>query len=163
LVFSQVQGVIHVECGYCGGPAAKASYNKVRRGTTGHAESIRVTYDPTRVSYEQLLDVFFDAHDPTQFNRQGDDVGRQYRSAIFHADETQKRAAQERLERLRETKAHRRRIVTALEPLKEFYPAEEVHQSFAWKNPLSPYIQDHAIPLACSVWDKHPELFQPQK
>jgi methionine-S-sulfoxide reductase len=162
-VFSQAQGVIGVECGYCGGTAAKASYDKVHRGASGHAVSIRVTYDPTKISYGQLLDIFFDAHDPTQFNRQGDDVGRQYRSAIFYADAAQKRAAAEKMEQLRQKKTYHKRIVTALEPLKDFYPAEEVHQNFAWKNPFSPYVQDHAIPMTCSVRDKHPELFQPQK
>lgn len=162
-VFSQAKGVMHVECGYCGATAAKASYDKVHRGATGHAESIRVTYDASKIRYEQLLDVFFDAHDPTQFNRQGEDVGRKYRSAIFYADDLQKRAAEEKMQQLRHKKAYRRRIVTALAPLKEFYPAEEAHQNFAWKNPFLTYIQDHAIPMACSVRDKHPELFESQK
>ena len=84
LVFKQLKGVVNVESGYCGGTKATATYEKVHRGTTNHAEAVRVTYDSTKINYEQLLEVFFDAHDPTQWNRQGEgDVGRQYRSAIF--------------------------------------------------------------------------------
>jgi methionine-S-sulfoxide reductase len=108
--------------------------------------------------------VFFDAHDPTQLNRQGDfDVGRQYRSAVFFADEAQKRAAETKISQLRKDKVYKRRIVTTLEPLDQFYPAEPEHQDFAARNPFLPYIQDHAIPRACTVRIKHPELIDERR
>lgn len=164
LVFRQLKGVVNVESGYCGGTKATATYEKVHRGTTNHAEAVRVTYDPAKISYDQLLDVFFDAHDPTQWNRQGeDDVGRQYRSAIFFANDQQKNEAESKIRQLREKKVYHRRIVTRLEPLEAFYPAEDLHQGFALKFPGVPYIQDHAVPKACNVRIKHPELLESQK
>ena len=158
-VFDQLKGVIDAESGYCGGTQASAYYEKVHRGATRHAEAVRVTYDPKRITYSQLLDVFFDAHDPTQFNRQGeDDVGRQYRSAIFFATADEKQQAEAKINELREKKIYRHRIVTKLEPLTTFYPAENLHQDFARKFPLDPYVQTHAIPKACQIQLKHPEL-----
>jgi peptide methionine sulfoxide reductase MsrA len=112
------------------------------------------------VSYEQLLDVFFDAHDPTTLNRQGNDIGPQYRSAIFYANQGELEAAKKKIEEL---KGSRRKIVTTLEPLVEFYPAENYHQDYADKNPDNPYIKGHAIPKACKVRDKHPELIEGSK
>ena len=162
LAFEQLRGVTNVKSGYCGGTKATATYDRVHRGTTGHAEAIRVTYDPTKIRYDQLLDVFFDAHDPTQFNRQGeDDVGRQYRSAIFFADDEQKKEAEAKINELHRKRVYARHIVTRLEPLTAFYPAEDVHQDFARKYPLLPYIQSHAIPKACNVRMMHPELIGP--
>ena len=159
--FEQVAGVINVESGYCGGTKASANYNMVHRGTTGHAEAIRITYDPEKVSFDDLLDVFFDAHDPTQLNRQGkDDVGRQYRSAIFFADDEQKKQAEAKIADLDAKRVHKRKIVTKLEPLTEFYPAEDYHQDFARRNPFLPYIQGHAVPKATHVRSKHPELIR---
>lgn len=159
--FEQVTGVTNVESGYCGGTRATANYEMVHRGVTGHAEAIRVTYDPGLVTFEDLLDVFFDSHDPTQLNRQGkDDVGRQYRSAIFVADDEQKKQAEAKIADLNAKKAHKRRIVTKLEPLTEFYPAEFYHQDFARRNPFLPYIQTHAVPKAMHVRSKHPELIR---
>lgn len=159
--FEQVAGVINVESGYCGGTKASANYNMVHRGTTGHAEAIRITYDPEKVTFDDLLDVFFDSHDPTQLNRQGkDDVGRQYRSAIFFADDDQKKQAEAKIAELDAKRVHKRKIVTKLEPLTEFYPAEDYHQDFARRNPFLPYIQSHAIPKATHVRAKHPELIR---
>lgn len=159
LAFEQLKGVSDVESGYAGGTAATATYGKVHQGRTQHAECVRVTYNPDKISYEQLLDVFFDAHDPTQFNRQGeDDVGRQYRSAIFIANDQQRIAAEEKIKQLERQRIYKRHIVTRLEPLEAFYPAEDDHQNFAWRNPRASYIQMHAIPRACNVRDKHPEL-----
>lgn len=158
--FNQVRGVASVEAGYCGGDALTANYNMVSTGTTKHAEAIRVTYLPDQVSYEQLLTVFFDAHDPTTLNRQGNDIGPQYRSAIFFANETERAAAQKKIEELTQAKAFRRKIVTSLEKLTEFYPAEDYHQDYAMKNPDNPYIKGHAIPKACKVRDKYPELME---
>ena len=164
LVFRQLKGVVNVESGYCGGTKATANYEKVHHGTTKHAEAVRVTYNPTKIRYDQLLDVFFDAHDPTQWNRQGEeDVGRQYRSAIFFANDEQKAEAETKIRQLQQKKVYRRRIVTRLEPLEAFYPAEEHHQGFALKFPGVPYIQEHAVPKACDVRIKHPELIESQR
>ena len=158
--FEQLAGVVDVESGYCGGTRATANYDAVHLGTTGHAEAVRVTYDPDKVTYGDLLDVFFDSHDPTQLNRQGDDEGPQYRSAIFYANEEQQKQAKAKIEELDSKKVFKRRIVTKLEPLKEFYPAEDYHQNFARRNPLLPYIQGHAVPKAMNVRAKNPDLIQ---
>lgn len=163
-VFEQLKGVRDVESGYCGGTPTTAFYERVHRGTTRHAEAIRVTYDPEQISYKQLLDVFFDAHDPTQRNRQGEvDIGRQYRSAIFFATSEQKKQAEAKIANLQESKAFKKRIVTRLEPLTVFYPAEDVHQNFALKNPFDDYIQEHVVPRVCEVRNLHPELLEQGK
>jgi peptide methionine sulfoxide reductase msrA/msrB len=156
--FEQLDGVSDVQSGYSGGSKATANYERVCDGDTGHAEAIRITYDPARISFEKLLDVFFDAHDPTQLNRQGADVGTQYRSAIFYADETQKREAEIKIKQLNEAKAFSKPIVTTLEPLTAFYPAEDYHQGYARNNPSRPYIQMEAIPKVCKIREKHPSL-----
>ncbi len=158
--FEQIEGVVDVDSGYCGGTKSTANYDQVHLGTTAHAEAIRVTYDPEKITYDQLLDVFFDAHDPTQLNRQGNDEGRQYRSAIFFADEEQEKQAKAKIAELEEKKVFKRKIVTKLEPLKEFYPAEEYHQDFARRNPFQPYIQGHAAPKAARVRSKYPDLIR---
>jgi len=164
LVFEQLKGVVDVESGYCGGTKATANYAKVHQGATRHAEAIRVTFVPEKIRYDQLLDVFFDAHDPTQLNRQGDeDVGRQYRSAIFFANDEQKKEADKKIKQLQRKNVYPRRIVTRLEPLVTFYPAEGDHQDFARHNPLLPYIQEHAVPKACEVRIRHPELIDPAR
>ena len=161
LAFEQLKGVIDAEGGYTGGTRATANYDQVHQGWTKHAEAVRVMYDPATISYRQLLDVFFDAHDPTQLNRQGaDDIGRQYRSAIFIANDDQRREAEAKLEDLRRQKVYKRKIVTRLESLAEFYPAELAHQDFARLHPLNAYIQEHAVPRACNVQIKHPELLK---
>src|SRR6185295_9278982 len=110
-------------------------------GDTGHAEAIRITFDPEKISYDRLLDVFFDAHDPTQLNRQGNDIGTQYRSVIFYASDTEKQAAAAKIKTLNEAKAFPRPIVTTLEPLTAYYPAEAYHQDYARQNPDQPYIK----------------------
>jgi methionine-S-sulfoxide reductase len=159
--FEQLAGVLDVESGYCGGSRNTANYEDVHLGGTHHAEAIRVTYDPAKISYDDLLKVFFDAHDPTQLNKQGADVGRQYRSAIFFASDEQKEKAEAKIEDLESRHVYRRRIVTKLEPLKEFYPAENVHQDFARRNPYNPYIEGHAFPRAIEVRTKHRDLIAP--
>lgn len=158
--FEQLAGVVDVESGYCGGTKLTANYEAVHNGTTKHAEVIRVTYDPGKVTYDELLVVFFDAHDPTQVNRQGEDVGRQYRSAIFFANEEQEKQAKAKIADLEAKKTYKRKIATKLEPLKEFYRAEEYHQDFARRNPNVPYIQLHSVPKASKVRMKHPELIR---
>lgn len=157
-VFAQLDGVLDVDSGYAGGTKETANYEAVCTGTTGHAEAIRIAYDPEKISLDRLLDVFFDAHDPTQLNRQGNDVGPQYRSAIFFADETQRAAAEAKIEQLTAAKAYSRPIVTTLEPLTDYYSAEQYHQDYAANNPLQPYIQFHAVPKVCKIRDKHADL-----
>jgi methionine-S-sulfoxide reductase len=156
--FEQLDGVTDVTSGYAGGKKETANYDRVCDGDTGHAEVIRVTYNPAKLSYDQLLDVFFDAHDPTQLNGQGNDIGTQYRSAIFFVNDEQKRAAEAKIKALNSAKAFPKPIVTTLEPLKEFFPAEDYHQDYARNNPMQPYIRSHAIPKACAVRTKHSKL-----
>lgn len=158
--FEQLDGVSSVESGYAGGDADTANYEAVCTGLTGHAEAIRVAYDPARISYDQLLDVFFDAHDPTQLNRQGNDVGTQYRSAIFFANDAEHQAAEKKIEKLNASKKLGKPIATTLEPLTAFYAAENYHQGFAGNNPLHPYIQAASVPKVCKVREKHAELIR---
>lgn len=146
-VFRQIDGVSSVVSGYAGGEAATANYEAVCSGRTGHAEAIRITYDPAKVSYGMLLKVFFaTAHDPTQLNRQGNDVGTQYRSAIFHASEEERAAAAAYIALLDAAKVFPARIATTLEPLKTFYVAEAYHQDYAARNPFQPYIAAVSAP-----------------
>jgi peptide methionine sulfoxide reductase msrA/msrB len=156
--FEQLDGVSDVVSGYTGGERETANYQAVCDGDTRHAEAIRITYDPRRVSYDRLLDVFFDAHDPTQLNRQGGDVGTQYRSAIFYATDEQKQAAERKIAALNAKGAYPRPIVTTLEPLGEFYDAEAYHQDYARKNPHQPYVQAAAMPKACKIREKYRDL-----
>jgi methionine-S-sulfoxide reductase len=158
--FEQLQGVSDVTSGYVGGSAETANYKAVCGGDTGHAEAIRITYDPEKISYDQLLDVFFDAHDPTQLNRQGNDIGTQYRSAIFYADDEERLAAEAKIAQLNESQHFPRPIVTALEPLREFFPAEDYHQDYASHNPGQPYIQAVSTPKVCKIRDKHADLIR---
>lgn len=160
--FEQLKGVVDVESGYAGGTKATANYEAVHLGTTGHAEVIRVTYDPEKITYQDLLDVFFNSHDPTQLNRQGADEGTQYRSAIFYANEEEEKLAKAKIADLEAKKVFKRKIVTKLEKLKEFYAAEDYHQDFARRNPFQPYIQSHAIPKAYHVREKRPDLIRQQ-
>ena len=127
-VFNDVVGVSKVESGYTGGDVANPTYKQVCGGDTGHAEAIRVTFDPDVVSYDDLLDIFFATHDPTQLNRQGNDVGTQYRSAIFPQDEEQERRARAGIERANGDQGGR--IVTTIEPNGPWYPAEDYHQQY---------------------------------
>ena len=140
-VFEHVKGVKSAESGYAGGRVAAPSYEQVSTGDTGHAESVRVVYDPSQVTYGQLLQVFFSvAHDPTTLNRQGPDVGTQYRSAIFYRDAEQKRIAESYVAQLRAAKTFRRPIVTQIAPLTAFYMAEGYHQNYLVNHPYQPYI-----------------------
>jgi methionine-S-sulfoxide reductase len=158
--FEQLAGVTDVTSGYVGGSRETANYRAVCGGDTGHAEAIRITFDPAVISYDTLLDVFFDAHDPTQLNRQGNDVGTQYRSAIFYEDDGQKHAAEAKIAALNQKGAYARPIVTKLEPLSEFYPAEDYHQNYARLNPGQAYIQAVSMPKACKVREKHAGLIR---
>ena len=127
-VFNDVVGVNKVESGYTGGTVANPTYKQVCGGDTGHAEAIRVTFDPDVISYDELLDIFFATHDPTQLNRQGNDIGTQYRSAIFPQDEEQERRARAGIDRAKADNGGR--VVTTIEPKGEWYPAEDYHQQY---------------------------------
>lgn len=158
-VFRQIEGVEKAVSGYSGGDAASAHYEIVSTGRTGHAESVQITYDPRKISYGQILKVFFDvAHDPTQRNRQGPDTGPQYRSVIFYSDPEQKRIAEAYIQQLDQAKVFRAPIVTQVVELKAFYPAEEHHQNFCNRNPYNPYVVNVAMPKVEKVKKKVPEL-----
>jgi peptide-methionine (S)-S-oxide reductase len=157
-VFEHVRGVVDATSGYAGGDARTAHYEQVGGGDTGHAESVRVTFDPSVVSYGQLLSVFFTvAHDPTQLNRQGPDVGTQYRSAIFYANAAQQRAAEAYVRQLQPTLG--KPVVTQVVPLQKFYPAEDYHQDFMRLNPMHPYILVHDRPKVAHLREAFPKLF----
>ncbi|HZF21472.1 MAG TPA: peptide-methionine (S)-S-oxide reductase MsrA, partial [Dongiaceae bacterium] len=140
-VFSQLKGVEKVESGYSGGRSANPSYQDVCTGTTGHAETVQVTFDPSIISYEDILHIFFTTHDPTTLNRQGADVGTQYRSVIFYHNEKQREAAQGVIKELEGSKVWRNPIVTEVVPFKAFYKAEDYHQEFYQRNRGYPYCQ----------------------
>jgi len=161
-VFKHVRGVSRVVSGYAGGGAATAQYQIVSTGATGHAESVQVTYDPAQVSYSRLLQIFFSvAHDPTELNRQGPDVGTQYRSAIFYANEAQKKVALSYVDQLSQAKVFSRPIVTQVVPLHDFYPAEEYHQNFLARHPHHPYILLYDLPKLRQLQKQFPALYQP--
>ena len=159
-VFERVKGVLKTTAGYSGGSAETATYRQVITETTGHAESVEVIYDPAQITYGQLLRIFFSvAHDPTQLNKQGPDVGTSYRSAIFYVNEEQKRIAMAYIAELDAAKVFPSRIVTEVSPLKGFYRAEDYHQDFALKNPDHPYIQVCDLPKIAELKRQFPELF----
>ncbi|QDT54699.1 Peptide methionine sulfoxide reductase MsrA [Caulifigura coniformis] len=158
--FEQLKGVESVESGYIGGDAAAANYEAVCSGRTGHAEAIRITYDPAVLGYDRLLEVFFDAHDPTTLNRQGADVGTQYRSAIFTSDPAEIEMAKAKIADLTEGRKFASPIVTTIEPATEFYAAEAYHQDFASQNPSHPYIRGVSFPKVCKVREKHGDLIR---
>lgn len=146
-VLKEIDGVLEVVSGYSGGSAKTADYDAVCSGRTGHAEVVEVTFDPARVSYGQLLKVFFSvAHDPTQLNRQGNDQGTQYRSAIFTTDDEQKRVAEAYIRQLNAAGAYDSPIVTEVSPLEAFYAAEAYHQDYAARHPMQPYVLFTAAP-----------------
>jgi len=146
-VYKNLEGVSSVKSGYAGGTADTADYETVSSGTTDHAEAVEVAYDPSRISFGQILKVFFAiAHDPTQLNRQGPDTGRQYRSAIFYADGEQRRVAEAYIDQLNKAHVFDQPIVTEVVPLEAFYQAETYHQDYAARNPLNPYIVFNAQP-----------------
>ena len=159
-VFERVKGVIHTTVGYSGGSASTATYAQVSTETTGHAESVEVVYDPSRITYGELLRIFFSVtHDPTELNRQGPDVGTSYRSAIFYVNDEQKRIANAYIAQLDAARAFRGPIVTQVTPLKGFYRAEEYHQDYALKNPDNPYIWVCDRPKIAALKKQFPELF----
>lgn len=163
-VFEHLKGVSEVVSGFSGGNAATANYKEVSSGETEHAESVKITYDPSQITYEQILKIYFSvAHDPTQLNRQGPDSGTQYRSAIFYANEEQKQAAQAYIDQLNQADIFNKPIVTQLVPLNDFYAAEEYHQNFIERNPNYPYVVVHDLPKLVQLQKQFPDLYQVSK
>jgi peptide-methionine (S)-S-oxide reductase len=160
-VFQHVKGVQQVVSGYAGGDRSTAHYEIVSSGSTGHAESVKITFDPAQISYGQILQIAFSVvHDPTQLNRQEPDTGTQYRSAIFYADEGQKHIAEAYIAQLEGANAFRRPIVTRVDPLKEFYPAEGYHQDYLVRHPTQAYIAYNDLPKVENFKRTFPELYR---
>ncbi len=160
-VFKHIKGVSDVTSGYAGGNAATAHYELVSMGETGHAESVRVHFDPAKVSYDQLLQVFFSvAHDPTLLNRQGPDTGTQYRSAIFYTSAEQQKAAQDYIHQLSAAHTFSKPIVTQVLPLQQFYPAESHHQNYLALHPDQPYIVYNDLPKLEQLQKQFPALYK---
>jgi peptide-methionine (S)-S-oxide reductase len=146
-VYQHTRGVVGAVSGYAGGEARTAKYELVGRGNTGHAEAVQITYDPKQVTFGKLLQIYFSvAHDPTQLNRQGPDVGPQYRSTVFTSDPAERKAVEAYIAQLDGAKAYRKKIATTLEPLKGFYPAEDYHQDYLTLHPTQPYIVFNDLP-----------------
>ena len=163
-VFQRVKGVTATTAGYSGGSAATATYEQVSSEHTGHAESVKVIFDPSKVSYGTLLRIFFSVvHDPTELNRQGPDVGTSYRSVIFFTSPEQQKIAAAYIAQLDEAHAFPKKIVTEVVPLKAFYNGEDYHQDYAEKNPDNPYIQVCDVPKTAALKAQFPELFQDYK
>jgi len=160
-VFRHVKGVTEVQSGYAGGTATTATYQQVSSGTTDHAEAVHVTFDPARVSYQKLLEVFFKvAHDPTQLDRQGPDVGSQYRSAIFYTTPEQEQVAQQYIRDLTEARVFASPIVTHVVALQHFYPAEDYHQNYFAQHPFQPYIVINDKPKLDQLRKQFPDLYR---
>jgi methionine-S-sulfoxide reductase len=145
-VFEELDGVVDAVSGYAGGSRETANYEAVCTGTTGHAEAVQIIYDPSKIDYRKLLEVHFATHDPTTLNRQGNDVGTQYRSTIFYANAAEEHAARDYIDELTKARAFSSPIVTTLEPLVAFYPAETYHQSYVCTNPRQGYVRAVALP-----------------
>ena len=160
-VFQHTKGVKQALSGYSGGEKSTADYEKVGRGRTGHAESVQIVFDPKEISYGDILRIYFSvAHDPTELNRQGPDVGTQYRSEIFYGDASQQRIAQAYIDQLRKARAFARPIVTRVDPLKGFYPAEAYHQDFLVHNPTYPYIVINDLPKIANLKRLLPDQYR---
>jgi peptide-methionine (S)-S-oxide reductase len=162
--FQRIKGVTATTAGYSGGSASTATYDQVSAENTGHAESVKVVFDPSRISYGTLLRIFFSVvHDPTQLNRQGPDVGTSYRSVIFFTTPEQQKIANAYIAQLDAAHVFPKKIVTQVTPLKAFYDAENYHQDYAEKNPNNPYIQVCDVPKVAALKEQFPELFQEYK
>jgi peptide-methionine (S)-S-oxide reductase len=161
-VFAHVKGVTTVVSGYAGGEAGTAQYETVSTGKTGHAESVEITYDPGRISYSELLTIFFSvAHDPTELNRQGPDIGTQYRSVIFFTNTRQKMIAREYIDQLDRAHVFPSPIVTQVAALKHFYPAEDYHQNYLERHPDNPYIVFNDLPKLDLLKQEFPQFYKP--
>jgi len=162
-VFQHVKGVVSATSGYSGGSAKTAEYEIVSTGTTNHAESVKIVYDPSKITYGQLLQVFLSvAHDPTQLNHQYPDEGTQYRSVIFYGNDEQKKIADDYIAQLEQAKVFSHKIVTQVVPLKGFYPAEGYHQNYAALHPDNPYIARFDLPKVANLQQMYPQLYRNQ-
>lgn len=159
-VFEELAGVKTVASGYSGGTEKTADYRTVCSGITDHAQAARIAYDPSKITYGQLLRVFFATHEPTTLNRQGPDAGTQYRSVVFYGNDEEKRVAQAYIEQLAKAAVFPRPIVTKIEPLEAFYEAEAYHQDYVRENPDHPYVRAHALPKVEKVRSKFPDLLK---
>lgn len=160
-VFQHVKGVTQAVSGYAGGPAASANYSMVGTGTTGHAESVQVTYDPSVITYGKLLQIYFSvAHDPTQLNRQGPDVGTQYRSTVFAGGDAQAKIVTAYMKQLNDAGVYSKQLATTVEPLKGFYPAESYHQDYLTRHPDSPYIVINDLPKVANLASVFPTIYR---
>lgn len=157
-VFSQLKGVIKVESGYIGGHTENPTYKTICNGDTGHAEAVRITFDETVIQFETLLEVFFVSHDPTTLNRQGNDIGTQYRSAVFCQNAAQKEATENMITAFNEKGIYSAPIVTQINGASTFYPAEDYHQYYFAKNPNNPYCLAVAAPKAAKIRAKYAQL-----
>ncbi|MGA8027454.1 MAG: peptide-methionine (S)-S-oxide reductase MsrA [Bryobacteraceae bacterium] len=158
-LFERVKGVTNVVSGFAGGDKSTAHYETVSTGTTGHAESVKITYDPSQITFGQILKVYFSvAHDPTELNRQGPDSGTQYRSAIFYMDDEQKKVAEAYIQQLNDAKVFSRPIVTQVVPFHGFYAAESYHQHFLDNNPNNPYIMYNDLPKLAALKKEYPQM-----
>jgi peptide-methionine (S)-S-oxide reductase len=161
-VFVELNGVKRVVSGYSGGSVANPTYSQVCNGTTGHAEAVQVTFDPEVITYRQLLEVFFTIHDPTTLNRQGADVGTQYRSAIFYHDDEQRAVSQQVIQEIEDAGIWGGRIVTEVAPLEDFYPAEDYHQDYFKNNPYQPYCRVVIAPKVLKFRQKYTPMLKQQ-
>jgi peptide-methionine (S)-S-oxide reductase len=162
-VFQHVEGVTRAVSGYAGGEASTAHYEIVSSDTTGHAESVQITFDPSKISYGKILQIYFSvAHDPTQLNHQGPDTGTQYRSTIFPMNDGQARVAKSYINQLNAAHIYRDEIVTTLEAGRTFYPAEDYHQDFLTLNPNYPYIVFNDLPKIDNLKRLFPDVYREQ-
>lgn len=160
-VFQHVKGVAGAVSGYAGGQAGTANYDAVSSGRSGHAEAVEITYDPSQVSYGQLLQIYFSvAHDPTQLDRQGPDTGPQYRSAVFPADDSQRKVAEAYIAQLNKSGAYPKALATTVEPLPAFYPAEDYHQDYLVRHPYSMYIMVNDVPKVENLAKTFPDRYR---
>ena len=158
-VFQELKGVKQVYSGYTGGTVADPTYEEVCSGTTGHAECLQIYFDPSVISFDEMLEVFWESHDPTTLNRQGNDIGTQYRSAIFYHDEEQRKKAEHYKAELDKNKAYDNPIVTEITPFTIFYPAEDYHQNYARLHPENPYITINDLPKVAELRRLFPDLY----
>ena len=162
-IYESIYGVEEVISGYAGGTTVNPSYKQIGTGRTGHAETVEVYYDPSKVDFKTLIAVFFNSHDPTTKNRQGPDSGTQYRSIAFYTDDTEKKIIEDYIEELTRDKVFDKPIVTEIKPHTIFYKAEEYHQDFEKLNPLHPYVRQISIPRLNRFKVKNPEVLKESK